>query len=483
MDSKMRAEGMSPVRVEAVEVAAIALALLLGVAVFLVPAKYLLTLGLGAGLAVGMVFEPFLGLVTLLAYYFMQPGVLLPMLTAFHGFRWLILVVLGAWLLRQTYGNPRPLTRHRVNLAMFLFLGSMVVSIPLAVWPGQAFSSTIDFSKMVVLYLLVVNLIDSRRRLRIALTTIILCLGLVAGFQSLGHMGIYSGSYVRVSTIDDLQLGTVYTRSGGVAEGFLGHPDDFAVALLFAVPLSWAALTSARQKAGRAFFAALTALLTYSVLLTGSRGGAVGLLCILAFAWLSSRAKLRLAVLGLCGLTVLWYASPDSFQMRMLGLKTGEYREDKGVQARFDAWAVARQMFLEHPLTGVGAGNYETARWSAYRQRGERSVLTTHSIYFLAAAELGILGLSTFGFLIAATFLTNRRTRAELRAGAYAQHAWLVRLSYGLDASLIGYLTSGAFITVLTYPYPYLIAALAVVLSRVAQTELARSIAVEARVP
>jgi len=467
MDSKMRAEGMTQVRVKAVEAAAIALALLLGVAVFLVPANYLLTLGLGAGLAVGMVFQPFLGLVTLLAYYFMQPGVLLPMLTAFHGFRWLILVVLGAWLLRQTYGNPRPLTRHRVNLAMFLFLGSMVVSIPLAVWPGKAFSSTLDFSKMVVLYLLVVNLIDSRRRLRIALTTIILCLGLVAGIQSLGHMGIYSGSYVRVSTINDLQLGTVYTRSGGVAEGFLGHPDDFAVALLFAIPLSWAALISARQKAGRAFFAALTALLTYSVILTGSRGGAVGLLCILAFAWLSSRAKLRLAVLGLCGLAVLWYASPDSFQMRMSGLTTGEYRVDSGVTARFHAWAMAKQMFLEHPLTGVGAGNYNAARWTSYRDPGEKAILTTHSIYYMAAAELGILGLLALGYLIASTFLANRRTRAGLRHRAGDDQPSLIRLSYALDATLVGYLVSGAFITVLTYPYLYLIAGLSVALSQV----------------
>lgn len=464
----MRAEGMNPVRVKAVEAAAIALALLLGLGVFLVPAKYLLALGLGVGLAVGMVFEPFLGLVTLLAYYFLQPGVILPMLSSFHGFRWLILIVLGAWSLRQTYGNPRPLTKHRVNLAMFLLLGSMVVSIPFAVWPGKAFSSTLDFSKMVVLYLLVVNLIDSRHRLRITLTTIILCLGLAAGLQSLGHMGIYTGSYVRVATINDLHLGTVYTRSGGVAEGFLGHPDDFAVALLFAIPLSWAALISARRKAGRAFFAALAALLIYSVILTGSRGGAVGLLSVFAFAWLSSRRKLRLALLGLCGLAVLWYAATDSFRMRMSGLTTGEYRVDPGVTARFHAWAMAKQMFLDHPLTGVGAGNYNTARWTSYRDPGEKTILTAHSIYYLAAAELGLVGLLAFGFLIASTFLANRQTRARSRQRAGEDQPSLIRLSYALDASLVGYLVSGAFITVLTYPYLYLLAGLSVALSQVA---------------
>lgn len=457
----------------------VAMATMLGAAIVLVPPKYAVIALLVLGLGVIMLFEPFVGLLALLTYYFLQPGTVLPALNAFHGFRYLILALLAAWCLRQMYGKGRLLVRHRLNLAMILFLGSMVVSIPLAVWPGKAFSATLEFSKMVVLYLLVVNLIDTRPRLRIALTTIILCLGFVAGLQSLGHMGLYSGSYVRVSTISDLQLQTTYTRAGGVVEGFLGHPDDFAVALLFAIPLSWAALTSARRKAGRAFFAALAVLFAYSVILTGSRGGAVGLLCVFAFAWLLSRGKLRLAVLGLCGLAVLWYAAPDSFRMRMSGLTTGEYRVDSGVTARLHAWAMARQMFVEHPVTGVGAGNYNTARWTSYRDPGEKRILTAHSIYYMAAAELGVVGLLAFGFLIAATFLANRRTRAGLRERAGEEQSSLTRLSYALDASLVGYLVSGVFITVLTYPYLYLIAGLSVALSQVATESSAGEVAQE----
>jgi len=457
----------------------VAMATMLGAAIVLVPPKYAVIALLVLGLGVIMLFEPFVGLLALLTYYFLQPGAVLPALNAFHGFRYLILALLAAWCLRQMYGKGRLLVRHRLNLAMILFLGSMVVSIPLAVWPGKAFSATLEFSKMVVLYLLVVNLIDTRPRLRIALATIILCLGFVAGLQSLGHMGLYSGPYVQVSTINDLHLGATYIRAGGAGEGFLGHPDDFAVALLFAIPLSWAAMTSASRTAGHIVFAVVTGIFAYSLALTGSRGGAVGIVCILGFAWLLSRRKLLLAAVGLCCLTALWFAAPQSFRQRMSTLTTGAYRTDPGVQARYDAWGVATQMFLDHPLTGVGAGNFNNARWSDYRLSGERGVLTAHSIYYMAAAELGVVGLLAFGFLIAATFLANRRTRARLRERAGEEQSSLTRLSYALDASLVGYLVSGVFITVLTYPYLYLIAGLSVALSQVATESSAGEVARE----
>ena len=213
---------------------------------------------------------------------------------------------------------------------------------------------------------------------------------------------------------------------------------------------------------------ALSILFLFSLTLTASRGGAVGLMGILVFAWLSSGRKTRNALLGVCLLVTVWLAAPQSFRARMKTLPTGAYRTDAGVQARFDAWRVATRMFLEHPLTGVGAGNFHSSRWARYRTREDPSAMTAHSIYFLLAAELGVSGIAAFLFLIAAVFLTNRRTRIRLARDRSREGVSCIRLAYALDASLIGYLVSGAFITVLTYPYPYLIAGLAVALSHMA---------------
>lgn len=448
--------------------AGVVMAVILGAAIILMPPKYTVVALLACMLGAIMVFEPFVGLLALLAYYFLQPGTVLPALNTFHGFRYLILLLLAAWLLRQMYGTGKPLVRHRLNLAMVLFLGSMVLSIPLAAWPGRAFTATLDFAKMAVLYLLVANLMDTRPRLKIALGVIAVAIGFVAMLQMLGHFGLYSGSYVRASTINDLYLGATYTRTGGAGQGFLGHPDDFAVALLFVIPLSYAALMSAPRASGRILFAVLTGIFAYSLALTGSRGGAVGFLCLLLFGWLLSRQKFRLAIVGLCGLTLLWFAAPQSFRQRISTLSTGIYRADPGVQARYDAWGVATQMFLDNPLTGVGAGNFDNARWSGYRLSGERTVLTAHSIYFLLIAELGVIGLAAFCFLVVSAFVANHRARARLRGSSDGSSLWLIRISHGLDASLAGYLVSGAFITVLTYPYPYLIAGSVVALSRLA---------------
>ena len=103
-----------------------------------------------------------------------------------------------------------------------------------------------------------------------------------------------------------------------------------------------------------------------------------------------------------------------------------------------------------------------------YEVAGRRTRLTAHSIYYLLAAELGTIGVVPFALLIGMTFAANRHTRGRLPQTDDERSSWFIRLSYALDASMVGYLVSGAFITVLLAPYPYLLAALAVALQGIA---------------
>ncbi len=69
----------------------------------------------------------------------------------------------------------------------------------------------------------------------------------------------------------------------------------------------------------------------------------------------------------------------------------GDSRLLSGSGNRYDYWRVAVDAFDDHPLGGVGAGNYPRS-WFQLRQSQE-NVRQPHSLWFQTAAETGLVGL------------------------------------------------------------------------------------------
>jgi hypothetical protein len=103
----------------------------------------------------------------------------------------------------------------------------------------------------------------------------------------------------------------------------------------------------------------------------------------------------------------------DNFtQMRISGLESGNRLLFAG-GFRYDLWRVAIAEWREHPLVGVGAGNYDT---DYYRlRRNPEYVLQPHSLELQMLAELGGLGL-----LALLVFLAAVSWAAGLRRGTLA---------------------------------------------------------------
>src|SRR5438874_8681369 len=96
---------------------------------------------------------------------------------------------------------------------------------------------------------------------------------------------------------------------------------------------------------------------------------------------------------------------------------------------RYAYWKVAVGAFADHPLDGLGSGNFQV-RWLAKRKFRE-AVLDAHSLYIETAAELGIVGLAALAAWIAGVVLAARATLrrdAVLGAGlAAALVTWAVQ--------------------------------------------------------
>jgi O-antigen ligase len=82
---------------------------------------------------------------------------------------------------------------------------------------------------------------------------------------------------------------------------------------------------------------------------------------------------------------------------------------------------IAVQMFLENPILGVGKRNYQALYVEYSSMLGLDPRLEdrqAHSLYLELAAEMGMLGLLSFGGILLALFLSTARAPSVPRSGS-----------------------------------------------------------------
>jgi len=232
-------------------------------------------------------------------------------------------------------------------------------------------------------------------------------------------------------------LGTTSVGGGRVRyRGVLQDPNELALAGGVGLPLAFAFSESRKKTLGRRLVAVLTlALVLLCAVLTGSRGGQIVVLTVLA-AYGFKRFGVKGLVLGAA------LAAP----LLLLGGRSGEEASSSTLE-RLDCWASALSMWRSHPLLGVGLGQFT-----------EHNYMTAHNSYLLALSELGLPGMIIFSIIV---YLSAKIPFAVLRdmgnaavedGGALAGGSVARPWAMGLIAAFAG-LTVGIFFLSFTYHY------------------------------
>lgn len=146
--------------------------------------------------------------------------------------------------------------------------------------------------------------------------------------------------------------------------------------------------------------------------LSTSRGVAGLLMVLFMFTFLSNKAKLmnllRPALLTLIAGIVIFLSAVTIFEPSKIEI-SGSLIDSKQVTMHFhmsnksNYWKYALRMFKDHPIKGVGAGNFniQMPRYyvqDAFKDPGFKSFATydPHNTYLGLCAETGILGLAGF---------------------------------------------------------------------------------------
>lgn len=431
--------------------AILAACFLAGLSLQWVPAEVvfgLLVIGLAAWFCVR---RPYAGLILYICLEFLRPTERFPVLAPMHLTRFVALFVLIGWLVRRKKDGFGLGIKAPENLAVGLFLLTAAASIPFAVWKAPAFDTTVDIAKMVVVFILISNIINTSRRLTGFMIAYILLNVFISGEQ-LFHYGT-------VSTPAEALL-----RVGGASGSFLGEDGDFALAMGVITPFAYYLAWSNIKPVLRVLSAAAVLMFVSSVVATGSRGGAVGMASVLIVLVLRSRQRLVAASIVLLVILVALALAPPAYLERMATIASS-HDTDLTARSRMLSWEAARRMFIDHPFVGVGAGNFVIAFVTQYGGAYSWS-RAAHNVFYQAASELGLCGLLSFGMMLACTLGRSIVLNARLVSAGLGTTP-IAAFVAALFPSTIGYLASGSFQTPLYYPHLFIIAALAVALNNV----------------
>lgn len=336
-------------------------------------------------------------------------------------------LLLAAPLVHQLLIRKKALVFDRGFVLMLAFFSVLLMSSLFARDPQVAASHVGDYlAEGLVLYFLLINVVRDFPTLRRATWSLILASSLMGGltvFQRATHTEgkLYGGlaqmgmDVTMSPSKQDGSLRSVGPFAGtSTAEGQLraagpiGEPNRYAQILLVVLPLAVLMFRTEHSRILRTLALVGSGLIIGGLLLTFSRGTLLAGLALLGLMVCMRFLKPGQAIMLALGMSVLVAAFTPGVIARMASLKDLKslvFRTDYTYRAP-DSSAVHRytlnvatwNVFLDHPVFGVGPGHFSEYYAIPYANRVGLIETTKkylgHNLYLETLAETGLTGLA-----------------------------------------------------------------------------------------
>lgn len=305
---------------------------------------------------------------------------------------------LGTWQIRW----------YAVFMCM-LYIASIATGAPLS---GPVFQST----SLIALYIIVVSCVDSIKRLRWTMLTI-----------------VGSLAYASLHVFREWQKARGWATGVRAESWVVSDSNTFAVTAMAGITLAYYLSQGKRPKWEKLFCIACMLITTGAVLLGASRGGFLGLGAAMLYAAWRSRKRFRNLVIVAVLVGGFNVAYPYSPLYRLLDPS----RNDLGsTESHSAAWLAGLSMIGRHPLAGVGIGMFKANMMRYVPSWYDGAPTMGHNAYIEVAAEMGIPTLIAFVGVLSAAFISLEKSRRK------ATHPLLFVAATGLQAGLVGSIIS-----------------------------------------
>ena len=324
---------------------------------------------------------------------------------------------------------------REINLVLLLLL-LCLISVPFALDKLRAWNAFVEYAKVVVMFVVMVNVVRTEKRLK-ALLLLILVISMI----------------LSVAGVNDYATGNLALggkRIAGVIGGLFDNPNDLAIHLVTFLPIIIGLGLGARFLPARMIYFAAALCVLAGIVVTFSRAGFLGLIVVFGTLVLKLGRGNRFLVGMVCVVLITFFLilAPGTYRQRLT--TTG----DESAQAR--TGELKRSIFLavRHPFFGVGMDNFVIFSDTEH---------ATHNAYTQVASEVGLPAVAVYIlFLIGAI---KRMRRLPHPREVEKKKRALPYLAVGLQASLAGYMVVSFFASVAYLWYVYYLVGYAICVS------------------
>jgi hypothetical protein len=376
------------------------------------------------------------------------------------GAMWLIL---GASMIYQVFVRKEPLLIDRGFILMIAFLTACLASSLFARDQQLIGKYLADYLiEGVALYFLVINVIRDFATLRRATWVLLLAGSLMSSFSIMqkvthteqntygGFALMDRGPQYNQDAQETLQRERAAGKIGSGGEligqarsaGPVDASNQYAGILVVLLPLAVLRFRTEASRTLRVLAVIAAGLIFGGLLLTFSRGCLLAAVVVFILMSFMGLLKFRHIFVSLVAVGLLIAVLQPTVVTRMLtlgrinalfhGSDDGGQTPDGSVILRYELDVAAWQVFLNHPILGVGPGQFSTYYSVNYVNRIGLQQLKkgyqAHNLYFQALAETGLIGLACFVSIMGSIMLglwkergrsANSRPELALTASAF----------------------------------------------------------------
>jgi probable O-glycosylation ligase (exosortase A-associated) len=352
--------------------------------------------------------------------------------------------------------EPKQLPRQREVFLMLALWGMFGCSSLLAIYPDIAFERFVHVSKILLMVVMAMILVNSEHRVHLLMRVIAL---------SLGYYGLKFGLFA------------VATGGGVMVEGpeqsFIASNNAIGLALAINIPLLVYLL---RVETSFWFLWLIRAMIVFSypaVVCSYSRGAWLALATATFLLMLRSKYRGVLITgsfaLGFFMLPILPQILPQRILDRFEDLRN--YKEEGAAQSRLWNWEFCKRVGLANPVAGGGFNFSSRETYEQYYpeflERFPGKEWSCHNTPLTVFSEHGFPGFFLWAGLFGSSWLSLRRLRASARANGN-----MSRLGHCADMLPIAfsvYLVGGSFYDAGYFDLFYYLVAVVVTLKEVGQ--------------
>ncbi|HEX8853160.1 MAG TPA: O-antigen ligase family protein, partial [Pyrinomonadaceae bacterium] len=372
------------------------------------------------------------GLFLFTTFLYFRPYELIPALSPLSsGAYYIALFTLAVFIPTQLAVEGTLSVRPReVTLVLLLTLFALL-SLPLAINPGEGWEAFVEYLKVVSMFVVMVNVVRTERRLKM-----LLLLVLAASLM------------VSAAAINDYRAGNLTvsgTRVGGIVGGMFGNPNDLALHLSMMIPIAFGLMLSTRGALKKLVYVGGALLMGAALVVTFSRGGFLGMSAAsFVLAWkLGRRNRIAVVAATLVVVALFLVLAPGEYAGRLATI-VGQADATGSSGARQALLIRSIETTVKNPLLGVGMGNFHTV--SLHEQ-------VSHNAYTQVGAEMGVAAMLIYTLFVLSPFRRLRRIERETVAAHKGSRDYY--LAVGFQASVVGYMVSSFFGSVAYLWYIY----------------------------